>query len=62
VTLPIKIDRMDSTRKRLVEINVEEDRKIGISSITNIGMKLFTGVNKAIYGVHITFIKLGYYN
>jgi len=53
---------MDSTRKRLVEINVEEDRKIGISSITNIGMKLFTGVNKGIYGVHITFIKLGYCN
>ncbi|KAL4084740.1 hypothetical protein QTP88_027657 [Uroleucon formosanum] len=36
VTLPIKINGMDSTRNRLVEINVEKDRKIGISSITNI--------------------------
>lgn len=45
-----------------MEINVEEDRKIGISSIINIGMQIFTGVNKDIYGVHITFIKLGYYN
>lgn len=45
-----------------MEINVEEDRKIGISSIINIGMQFFTGVNKDINGVHITFIKLGYYN
>jgi len=53
---------MENARERLVEINVEEDRKIGISSITNIGMQLFTGVNKGIYGVHNIFIKLGYCN
>lgn len=53
---------MENTNEKLVAINVEEDRKIGISSITNIGMQLFTGVNKGIYDVHITFIKLGYCN
>jgi len=53
---------MESNREKLLEINVEEDRQIGISSITNIGMQLFTGVNKGIYGVTITLTKLGYYN
>jgi len=62
VTLPIKINSKEICREKLVEINVEEDRKIGISSIINIGMQIFTGVNKDIYGVHITFVKLGYYN
>ncbi|XP_060852350.1 obscurin isoform X3 [Rhopalosiphum padi] len=36
VTLPIKINSKENCRERLVEINVEEDRKIGISSIINI--------------------------
>ncbi|KAE9543197.1 hypothetical protein AGLY_003108 [Aphis glycines] len=36
VTLPIKINSQESCREKLVEINVEEDRKIGISSIINI--------------------------
>jgi len=40
VTLPIKINSKESCREKLVEINVEEDRKTGISSIINIGMQI----------------------
>lgn len=35
---------MESTRERLVEIKVDEERKTGISSLKNIGMQLFTGI------------------
>lgn len=37
VLSPININCAESSREKLVEINVEEDRKMGISSIKNIG-------------------------
>lgn len=41
VLLPININNTESTRKRLVEINMDEDKKMGIASIINIGMQYF---------------------
>lgn len=41
VLLPININNVENTRERLVEINMDEDRKIGVTSITNIGTQLF---------------------
>lgn len=37
VLSPININSAESTKERLVDINVDEDRKIGISSLKNIG-------------------------
>jgi hypothetical protein len=37
VLWPININSSEGTQEKLIEINVAEDRKMGISSIKNIG-------------------------
>lgn len=62
VLLPINIKNKESTREKLVEINVNEARKLGIASINNIGTQLFSGTNENIYCVLVIFIILDYCN
>lgn len=49
--LPLDINNKKTTRERLVEINIDEDRKMGIASITNIGTQLFSGISRDKCGV-----------
>jgi len=64
VLLPININSTENTREKLVEINMDKDRKVNSASIVNRGTKFFSGINKGhilCFSVHI-FIKLGYCN
>jgi len=64
VLLPININNIENTREKLVEINMDKDRKMNSASIINIGTQLLSGINKGHFlcsSIHI-FIKLGYYN
>lgn len=54
VLLPIIINSDESPREKLVEINMDEDRKMGMSSIRNIGMQLFSGIDWNIWVVHVS--------
>lgn len=61
VLLPININRMESTREKVVETNLGENRKQGIASIKNIGMQLFSRATERYQwcsNINI-FIKLG---
>jgi len=64
VLLPININNTDNTRERLVEINLDENRKMNSASIINMGTQLSSGIYQGhlwCSGLHI-FIKLGYSN
>lgn len=54
VLLPTNIKSDESTREKLVGIIIEEDGKMGMSSIRNIGTQLFSGIGRNIYGVHVS--------
>lgn len=49
VLSPIKINSDESTREKLVELDTEENRKTGMSSIRNIGTELFSGINRDMF-------------
>lgn len=60
VLLPFDINNKKATRERLVEINMDEDRKMGIASIKNIGRylrKFFQGSTGICV---VSFFILGY--
>jgi len=42
---------LGSTREKVVKTNIEEDRNLGTASIKNLGMKLFSGINRDINGI-----------
>jgi len=46
VLLPIKINDAEIIREKIVQLNLDEDRKHGITSIQNIGMQIFSGINR----------------
>lgn len=51
VLLPLNINHLGSTREKVVKTNIEEDRNLGTASIKNLGMKLFSGINRDINGI-----------
>lgn len=51
VLLPININSTENTRKILVELNMDEDKKMNNASIINIGTQYFQESTKDIYGV-----------
>lgn len=54
VLLPTNTKNDESTREKCVKINTEEDRKMGMSSIKDIGTQFFSGIDRNIYGVHVS--------
>lgn len=53
VLLPVNTKSDESTKEKCVKINTEEDRKMGMSSIRDIGTQLFSDIDRNINGVRI---------
>lgn len=51
VLLPLNINHLGSTRERLVETDIEEDKNLGVASMKHLGMKLISGINRSINNI-----------